>query len=103
MTTVVATVALVVAVFAVVATAAAVWFDAFSHTRPDWVISRQARRRVIVTATSGDAFTGLLVDADRRSVRLVDAAALTGAQSTPTPVDGDLLIPRDQIAYVQFP
>lgn len=63
---------------------------------------RQALRdRFVVTMTTKETFEGLLLDADDKTVRLVDAYALDG--STRVSVDGDLYLPRAEVAYMQRP
>lgn len=59
-------------------------------------------RRVIVnlTYTQTEAFQGVLWSYRGGWVTLRDASALTSGQR-PTPIDGDVIIHRSQIAYFQ--
>lgn len=55
----------------------------------------------MVTLTSGETFDGLLMDADDKTVHLVDAQGVDG--SNRVKVDGGLFLPRDRVAYMQRP
>jgi hypothetical protein len=55
----------------------------------------------VITLKSGESFDGLLVDADPKTVRLLDAFALDGKDRLS--VDGDLFLPRSEISYMQKP
>lgn len=68
------------------------------------VLEERLRRRVIVTLRSGDAFGGVLFDADERAWVLRDAAAIgAGEHRSNLVVDGELLVLVAEIAYVQLP
>lgn len=69
---------------------------------PDRLLAGLLARRVVVTQTDGTTFVGLLTAADGRSLRLAQAAALS-ATGDRREVDGELMVPRDQVAYVQLP
>lgn len=62
------------------------------------------RKAVIVTLKSGEAFRGVLFDADRDAIVLRNASVLdgNGTDRTPTPVDGELLVLRADLSYMQF-
>jgi hypothetical protein len=60
------------------------------------------RQRYLVTLLDGDAFDGLLSDADVRHLILVDSEQVS-ASGERTKVDGALWIPRDRVAYMQQP
>ena len=60
------------------------------------------RRRAIVTLKSGASFGGVLFEVDRESLRLRNADLLTGGEQ-PVPVDGEVLILRADVAYLQLP
>lgn len=72
-------------------------------TTRDRLVRRRVRKDVIVTMRSGEAFRGVLHDADGRSFVLRDAKALTDASARPVPVDGELVLDRAQIDYMQRP
>lgn len=57
--------------------------------------------KVVVTLSSGETFTGLLADVDEKSLMLREAVALAGEQRMD--VDGELLIPRADVLYLQKP
>lgn len=69
----------------------------------DRLLRERLREYVVVTLKSGEAFGGVLYGADSRSFVLRDAKALTDASARPVPVDGELILPRDQIDYFQRP
>jgi small nuclear ribonucleoprotein (snRNP)-like protein len=77
---------------------------ALARTAPhDRLLRERLREDVVVTMKSGEAFRGVLFAADGRSFILRDAKALTDASARPVPVDGELILPRDQIDYFQRP
>lgn len=62
------------------------------------------RRRAIVTLKTGDSFSGILYDADSEAIVLREAEALgMGEKRTNLVVDGEVLILRGDVAYVQLP
>lgn len=67
----------------------------------DRLIRRVLRERFIVTVRSGESFDGLLLDADDKTLRLGDVAALDGP-NRPL-VDGELYLPRSEVVYLQRP
>ena len=69
--------------------------------RTDRLIRRFLRERFIVTMTDGSTFDGLLLEVDDNTLLLVDAFALDG--QTRVSVDGDLYLPRFDVAYMQRP
>ena len=69
----------------------------------DVLIHSYARRTVVVELHSGETFRGLLVATDGRSITLQRAEALGAAQTVPVSVDGELLIPRSDVKYLQRP
>lgn len=69
--------------------------------RTDRLIRQALRERFVVTLTTKEAFEGLLLEADDKTVKLADAYALDG--STRVAVDGQLYLPRAAVAYMQKP
>ncbi|MGZ4530739.1 MAG: hypothetical protein ACXVXP_00135 [Mycobacteriaceae bacterium] len=69
--------------------------------RRDQLIRQALRERFVVTMHSKEAFEGLLLDADDKTLRLADAYALTGRDRVS--VDGDLYLPRAEVSYMQRP
>lgn len=69
--------------------------------RPDRLIRQALRERFVVTMRSKEAFEGLLLEADDKTVRLTDAYALSGTDRVS--VDGDLYLPRAEVSYMQRP
>lgn len=67
----------------------------------DKLIRQHLRERFVVTLRDGETFEGLLVEADDRTFRFVNAFALDGKNRVA--VDGELFIPRDESLYLQKP
>lgn len=60
--------------------------------------------RTVVTLRSGETFAGDLFDTGPRSIVLRNAVAITGDQDAPRiTVDGELLLLRSEILYLQIP
>jgi len=68
--------------------------------RRDRLVKSALRSRFIVTMHSGESFDGLLLDADDKTIVLVDAYALSDARIS---VDGSLYLARPEVAYMQRP
>lgn len=66
------------------------------------LIRRALRERFVITLAGGETFEGILREADRRHLVLVDAAPVT-ADGPRQPVDGELWLPADQVRYMQRP
>lgn len=69
--------------------------------RSDKLIRQHLRERFVVTLRSGESFDGLLVDADEKTYRMVDAFAVDGKNRVS--VDGELFLPRGEVLYLQKP
>lgn len=68
------------------------------------LIRSRLRHRVIVTLKTGDSFSGVLFDADSEALILREAEALgAGERRTNLVVDGEVLILRGDVSYVQLP
>jgi small nuclear ribonucleoprotein (snRNP)-like protein len=69
------------------------------------LIREHLRKRVIVTLKSGEAFGGVLFSADSEALVLREAVLLevNGTDRAAQPVDGELLVLRADVAYLQFP
>lgn len=65
----------------------------------DRVIRALLRERFVVTLTTGETFEGLVIDADDSTVHLARAFAIT--DDGKIPVDGQLFVPREHVAYMQ--
>jgi len=68
---------------------------------PDRLVRDSLRSRFVVTMQSGEAFEGVLLDADDATAVLVDAWAVT--EQSRVQVDGRLYLPRVEVAYMQRP
>lgn len=67
----------------------------------DKLIRQNLRERFVVTLRDGETFDGLLVEADDKTLRLVNAFAV--AKQSRVPVDGEVFIPRSDVKYLQKP
>lgn len=67
----------------------------------DRLLRSMLRERFVVTLRGGEAFEGLLIDADDKTIRLADA--WTVAQSRRHSIDGDLYLARAEVLYLQRP
>lgn len=68
----------------------------------DKLLKDRLKTRFVVTLTDGQAFSGLLVEVDERSLALRDVKTYD-RDAALQPVDGELIIPRDHISYIQKP
>ena len=88
---------------------ALVAFLAASVALPAWdrkssSLASLTKRRAIVTLKTGEAFAGVLYAADRESLCLRSAELVAaGEKRGNLPVDGEVLILRADVAYLQFP
>lgn len=62
-------------------------------------IDRLARRRVVCHLKDGSSLRGWLIKAYRDALILENADALTG--DTTTPIDGQTVIPRANLSWIQ--
>ncbi len=69
--------------------------------RRDKIIRQALRERFVVTLKGGESFEGILIEADDKSLRLVDSFAVSGKNRVS--VDGDLYLPRPEVSYLQRP
>lgn len=69
------------------------------------IIREHLRQKVIVTLKTGEGFGGVLFSADSEAIVLRDVQFLdaAGTDRTHSPVDGELLVLRPDIAYIQIP
>lgn len=68
----------------------------------DSLLRDRLRERFVVTLVTGESFTGLLGEVDDRTVVLLDASVLR-PDGAALPVDGELILRRDAVAYMQKP
>lgn len=64
----------------------------------DRLVRKLVRRRVVVTLKTGETFDGILWDADRLTLALVDAKVVAEES---IPADGTVYLDRANVAYVQ--
>lgn len=90
---------LVLLIVCAVALAVVVW-----RSTTTGLLAGRRRRRVLVTLKTGEAFSGVLFAVDRDAIVLREAVAVAyGARSENVAVDGEALILRPDIAYLQLP
>lgn len=68
----------------------------------DRLLKARLRDVFVFTMLDGSAWRGLLYAADEKTLAIREAERLT-PDAPGTPVDGELLLPRDQLAYMQRP
>lgn len=66
------------------------------------LIAERRAIKVVVTQTDGDSFVGLIADWDTGWLLLRECEQL-GPQGSRIGVDGELLLPRSRVAYLQRP
>jgi hypothetical protein len=69
--------------------------------RRDKILRQVLREQFIATLRDGQTFDGLLVEADDKTFRFVNAFAIDGKNRAP--VDGELFLPRSEVLYLQKP
>ena len=65
----------------------------------DRLVRALVRQKFVFSLKSGEAFEGILADADRMTLRLVSAALIQ--EHGQSSVDGELFIPRADVLYMQ--
>lgn len=93
-------VAVVVAALILAAGAAGSVWLAGSRRR---LLSRMARRRVAVTLKDGTGFDGILWQVDRDVLVLRNVRAHDVPDQGTVPVDGELVLLRPDVLYLQLP
>lgn len=66
------------------------------------LIRNRLRHRVVVTLKSGAAFEGVLYEADSEALVLREAKQVNETRG-PVPVDGELVLFRADVDYLQLP
>jgi hypothetical protein len=69
-------------------------------SRRDRIVRAYLRYRLVVTTHDDATWDGLLMDADDQTLVLRDVQAVQ-KDGTRVPADGEVLIPRSDVAYVQ--
>lgn len=70
-----------------------------------FILKRCTRHRVIVTLKSGVAFGGVLYEVDAEALVLKEAVVLedNGTDRISVPADGNIVVLRADVDYMQFP
>lgn len=72
--------------------------------RPAGLLGERLKQRVIVTLKTGESFAGLLYATDREVIVLRQAEAVgVGPRESNLVVDGEALILRPDVAFMQRP
>ncbi|MCA1572430.1 MAG: hypothetical protein LC798_19440 [Chloroflexi bacterium] len=69
----------------------------------DRLLRRRLRATVVATLKSGAAFKGVLLEVDSRSVVLRNAEVWHSSNDGPVLVDGEVLLARSDVEYLQRP
>lgn len=83
---------------AVVATGIVLWWWQSTHG----LLARRAKRRVVVTLHDGSSWAGVLLDADR-DVLVVVQAEFLHPDGNPVPADGEVILLRSEVRFLQVP
>ena len=70
------------------------------------VLGNRVRSRVLLTLKSGEAFEGVLWEADSHAFVLRNVTAFAESSTpdpTATPVDGELVVLAGDVAFIQIP
>lgn len=81
--------------------AAAVLGAAWLHRVPESLLRSSVKRRCLVACKDGQTFSGVLWSADRGCL-VLKQAAIVGDGGTAS-VDGEVLILRADVAFIQLP
>lgn len=68
--------------------------------RPDRLIRQYLRDRFVITTKSGETWSAILLDADQNTLILADVEAVAPDGSA-TKADGQVFLPRADVAYMQ--
>lgn len=68
--------------------------------RADRVVKQYLRTKFLITCKSGQTWRGVLLEVDDRTLRLSEAV-LIASDGTETQADGNIFLPRADVAYMQ--
>lgn len=69
--------------------------------RSSW-LNRVKTRKIIVHQRSNESIEGLLVGTWKDGITLRSASLLNSGSKPPTPMAGEVFIPRDEVALIQI-
>lgn len=69
----------------------------------DRLLRSRKTRKVVVELQSGETFQGVLESVDARTLVIRNVSVLNGPTAVPTAVDGELLVPRGDVKFIQRP
>jgi small nuclear ribonucleoprotein (snRNP)-like protein len=93
----------VIVLAALVLVAGCTGFQLWRVRSVDVLLRDRKLAKVVVELHSGETFQGVLASCDSKSVVLSSVSALNGPEALPTKIDGDLLIPRGDVKFLQRP
>lgn len=92
---------MIVVIVLLAAVVAVLAFDRFRASSAGLLADRR-RKQVLITLKSGEAFSGVLFAVDRDAVVLREAVAVAyGAKAENVTVDGEAVLLRSDVAYLQ--
>lgn len=68
--------------------------------RPDRILKSYIRQSFLITTFSGQTWSAVVMDADERTLSLLDAE-LVSTDGSRTKADGQVFLPRADVAYMQ--
>ncbi len=69
--------------------------------RPDRIVRNHLRTKFLITTHGGQTWRAVLMEADEHTLSLFDVESLA-PDGTATPADGQVLLPRGDVAYMQI-
>lgn len=68
--------------------------------RPDRILKSYRRDKFLITTKPGQTWSAVVMDVDERTLFLLDAEAVA-PDGTRTKADGQVFLPRADVAYMQ--
>lgn len=70
--------------------------------RADRLVKATLRRKLLITTKDGHTWRAVLMDADANTLSLLEVEHIA-SDGTATKADGQVLLPRGDVAYMQIP
>lgn len=70
--------------------------------RVDRIVRASLRRKLLITTKDGHTWRAVLMEADANTLSLLEAEHIS-SDGTATKADGQVLVPRGDVAYMQIP
>lgn len=87
----------------VLATAVLVGLLMWRARSVDALLRGRLRHIVVVEVRTGETFRGLLAECDERTILLRNTESVGAADQASILVDGELMLPRDDVKWIQRP